>query len=72
MLDDSQDYKNNRRLRISLAEAHLYQGSFRAAEDICQKLKGSYESIPEPDKVAQMGYLRVFTILVRIYYFKSR
>lgn len=72
MLDDSQDYNKDRRLRISLAEAHLCQGSFRAAEDICQKLKGSYESILEPDKVARMGYLRVLTILARIYHFESR
>lgn len=72
MLDDSQDYNKDRRLRISLAEAHLCQGSFRAAEDICQKLKGSYESITEPGKVARMGYLRVSTILARIYHFESR
>jgi len=72
MLDDSDNYSQDRRLRISLAEAHLCQGSFRAAEDICQKLKGSYESISEPDKVARMGYLRVLTILARIYHSESR
>lgn len=68
MLDCSENYNQDRRLRISLAEARLCQGSFRAAEDICQKLKGSYESIPEP---ARMGYLRVLTILARIYHSES-
>jgi hypothetical protein len=58
--------------RISLAEAKLHLKSFSEAEEICEELKMSQDSIKQPDKNALMFNVRIFTILARAAHLEGR
>lgn len=68
----SNDNIDDKYFQISLAEAKLHLKCFSEAEEICEQLKASHNTIKHPDTNAIVFSLRNFTILARIAHLEGR